>query len=818
MRTRSWFGVLLVVVGLAAGVLLDRAFAGVAPDALAYAAFFVLGLGAAVVLVWAGIVLGGRGMIAPRELPGMNLPARAREGTPASSSPTALAPVPLMTEATAPADAAAVSTGGMLGNRVRFTRERERRIVELHNVGNFEAMSVALHWRQGWKPVLALPTWNTRSIPGMDRFAGGLVLLAVALTLLAQFNFRLLPGRDIPTGPILMFLVAVAAAFAALWRLGWEPRLPVVLAPATAQTWRVVLKERWRTIALGAAIVLTVVELGMILAKVSTDSYTDVFLMWLLACAACGLAFLPTPFTFDLRAWARRNATDIAIALGLTVLALAIRLYAFNQVPDIISGDEGQVGLNALETVTGQFGNMFATIAGHATMYLVVMGQGIELLGNNLTGLRITSAIGGALTIPALYVFSRRMFDRRVAIVAAGILLALHTHVHFSRVIAAGGIQDALFSTIVLWLVYEGLKRNTTIPFVLAGLTMGVYLSVYMGARATVLLVPVYLVALAILRWQMVRANLGNIAAMFLALAISGAPMALWAYQAPDEFNARLNQVGIFATGWLTEQANLQNVPEWQVMLDVIRTSFLTINYFPVTEFYFTTYPLLDRLTAAFFLIGLVYALIHIFDERYLLINAWFWSSVVSGALTIGIQNFSYRILIITPVLGVLAAIGVVKILDLVQRALKTPPRYAYAATGVVLLLSMGLNVRAYWLDWAPTCQFHDAATRFASKMGQYLGTVPRNSQVYLFGAPFVVYGTHPSVDFLSGKLPIKNVETPMDNPKELNPDPAAPMIFVFPQTRRGEVMGVENAFPGGARTELNDCSGNVIVYRVDPP
>lgn len=816
MRTRSLLGVVFVVIGIAAGILLDRAASGIARETLTYAAFFVLGLGAAIVLVWTGILLGSRRAMTPRELPTVDTSPRLRAVPPSALAPAARVTAPPGASTPAVAAQAAVPVGEMLGNRVRFTRQNERRIVELRNVGNYEAMTVALQWRQGWKPALALPTWNTRAA-GLDRIAGILLLLAVALTLFAEFNFRPVPGKDVPAGPIFIFLIASAAAVGALWRLGWEPRLPLAHGLAKAQTWRVVLKERWRVLALGTAIVLTLLELGMILAKARTDSFTDVFLMWLITCAACALAFFPPPFIFGLRAWAMRNAQDILIAAGLTVLALAVRAYAFDRVPDIISGDEGQVGLNALQTVNGQFGNMFATIAGHATMYLVVIGQGIQLLGHTSTALRITSTIAGVLTVPALYVFSRRMFDRRVAILAAGILVALHTHVHFSRIGAAGGIQDAFFSTIVLWLVYEGLKRNTTMPFVLAGLTMGVYLSVYMGARATILLVPVYLVVLAVLRWEMVRRNLGNILAMFLALAISGAPMGLWAYQEPNEFNARLNQAGIFATGWLTEQATQQNIAEWQVLLQVIQNSFLTINYFPVTEFYYTTYPLLDRLTAAFFLIGLVYALLHIFDERYLLINAWFWSSVVAGALTIGIQNNSYRILIIIPVLCLLAALGVMKILDLVQRALKTPPRYAYAAAGVVLLLSMGLNVRAYWLDWVPTCQFHDPATRFSSKMGEYLGTVPRDSQVYLFGAPFVRYGTHPSVDFLSGMLPINNVDEVVD-PISLQPERGRPAIFIFAPDRRGEVESVSATYPGGERIDIHECSGDVWIYRVNAP
>src|SRR5581483_146070 len=101
---------------------------------------------------------------------------------------------------------------------------------------------------------------------------------------------------------------------------------------------------------------------------------------------------------------------------------------------------------------------------------------------------------------------------------------------------------------------------------------------------------------------------------------------------------------------------------------------------------------------------------------RYLLLNGWFWASVLSGAIVVDTIHSGYRILMVAPVLCLFAAIGVVKLLDLAQRALKYPRALGYAAAVVVLLASVTLNVRAYWLDWAPTCSYHDPATRFASK------------------------------------------------------------------------------------------------------
>lgn len=806
MIKQRQMGAILLLAGLAAGFLLARVMpGGGARDLLTMLAIFVLGIAASAAILVLGIWLGagdrvriGTGSVLP------TLPTE-RESAPdggvlqPSSKEPGVAPV----KPKVPGFGAGISL--LPSNRT----------LRLQNIGRYESVAVTLKWRSAWTPSLELPTWNQRILTHLD-FATALLIIGILLlTFAAQYSFRPASDQSIPTFPILLFGVAVAGLLVVLLRLGWEPLQKLTQAATESQTWRRLSTERWRLSVVVVAGLVALAGVGLINGRSSHSSFTDVFLLWVISCLLYLAAFFPVPFRVDLRGWLRANWVDVVVAIALTALALAMRVYLIDRVPDIISGDEGQVGLDALRTITGDMGNMFATIWGRGTLYLMLVGHGLALFPNPLVGLRLTSIISGTLTIPSLYVLARRMFDRRVAIVAAGILMALHVHVHFSRNVVTGGIQDALFTTIVVWLMYEALRRGTTLPFVLTGLVMGIYLPIYMGGRAVILFIIAFLVVLAIVRWKMVRPNLANILVMFGALAVSAAPMAVWAIGMPEEFNSRFNQVGIFATGWLEQTAAQQGVAQWQEFLQVVRDSFLTINYFPVTEYYFTTYSLLDRFTAALFLIGLAYALLHVLDERYLLLNAWFWASVVSGAITIGINNFSYRILIVAPVLCLLAAIGVSKLLELAERALRYPRALGYAAAVVVLLASVGLNVRAYWLDWVPTCTYQDPATRFASKLGQYLWTAPSNSQIYLFGAPFVSYGVHPSLIYMSHSIPVQNVDTPVTNFNTLQADPTTPLIFAFSPPRAGELDRVEHAFPGGTRIDIPDCSGPVVVYRV---
>jgi len=569
-----------------------------------------------------------------------------------------------------------------------------------------------------------------------------------------------------------------------------------------------------------ASLVLTWATLYLLSNADSPESYQGAFLTWAVACIIYAVAFMPRRLHWDWRAWLGTNRVDIVLALGLTAAAALLRFVFLGSVPDIISGDEGVIGRLALSAARGEMPNLFATTYGHSTLYVNLMGWGIAAFGANPFGLRLTSAVSGVLTVPALYLLAHRMFDRRVAVIASGLLAVSHFHVHFSRVIVAGSLQDAFLATLTLWLFYEGLRQRRAALFVLSALTLSLHLYIYMGGRLLSLLIPIYLGVLAIVRGRLVRANVANLFAFAGASIISAAPMALWALQYPDEFNARANQIGIFQSGWLAYEMTIAGQPGWLILVRQILEAFLTVNYYPVDAFYHSTYPMLDFVAAIFFVLGIGYSSLYINDERHLLLHGWFWSGLlVGGALLVLPSLAAYRILIVFPAVAIFVALGVAKTITLAERALHPPPFFANAMIAVFMLVCALLNFKAYWVDWAPLCKYEDLPTRFASQMGTYLSRQPRNSQVILLGEPFIHYGIHQSIDFLSGQLSVADLWEPLTAPPDLDVDRSSPIIFVFAPVRMGDLAYVQQAFPNGNRVEIKDCNRvSLIVYQVNAP
>jgi 4-amino-4-deoxy-L-arabinose transferase-like glycosyltransferase len=571
------------------------------------------------------------------------------------------------------------------------------------------------------------------------------------------------------------------------------------------------------------AVLLAFTTIRLLLGKSGSESYTDVFVLWLLSAACYAAAFMrlptsgPAAWIARFRAWLRVNYLELLAVVGLTAMAGALRLANLGVVPNIVSGDEGRIGLLGQAVLNGELNNLFSTVYGHSTIYLYLIAGFMRWFGQNAMGLRLTSAIGGALTIPALYILARRFFGIRVALIAASLLTVSHFHLHFSRIIVAGGIQDALFATVAFYLFLSGLEERSPTRMVLSGLVVGMHMYIYMGARLVVLFLPVYVLALWITNPRLIRENVRNLA-IFAGMAVLVlAPMALWGIQHPADFNARANQIGIIQSGWLASEAQKLGQTKLHLLLNQLLQAFLTVNYYPATGFYNSPWPMLDFLSGAMFMLGLGYSLWHVRNPRHLLLQGWFWSAVVVGGALVVLPGIgAYRILIMFPAVCIFVGLGVDQLVELGTRSVSFRPVVGAIVVASFIFVVAALNTRQYFVSYGPSCLYEDWGTRFASYMGQALGEAGPDYKAFLFGYPRIWYGIHPSVDFLSGKIPITDIKDPIAGPPALV-KPGEKAIFFFTSDREPEMQWVQQALPGGRVSRIQDCGTPMLtIYRVD--
>lgn len=159
-------------------------------------------------------------------------------------------------------------------------------------------------------------------------------------------------------------------------------------------------------------------------------------------------------------------------------------------------------------------------VRGFPAIYTFFQSKSIALFGSNLTGVRMVSVVAGTLTIPALYLLARSLFDRQTALLAALFLATFPPHIHFSR-LALNNIADPLFGTAAFAFVALGLRTARRLDFALGGVLLGFTQYFYEGGR--LLYPPLMLAWLAIglLMWSPRPRFRGLLIAAFAATIIA---------------------------------------------------------------------------------------------------------------------------------------------------------------------------------------------------------------------------------------------------------------------------------------------------------
>lgn len=667
-------------------------------------------------------------------------------------------------------------------------------------------------------------------------------LVAIAFALLGQFSLSSAQAASKDTlfgvpRDGLLFYAAAAAVFVALVTLSEREALteggPGVRWWDAARDWATARSMRIALVVAGFAVAYVLARL--LQNRAGAPSYLDAFGLWILAAVLYVAAFLPAPrgawgevpaalqaWASDVRARLRAHRVEAALVVAVVLLGGVLRFAALGDIPDVVSGDEGRIGSLGLSAATGEIQNPFATTYGHSTMYLFVEGAALQVFGTHSPfALRFLHALAGALNVLVLYALGRAMFGARVGLVAAFLLAVSHFHLHFSRIIVAGGIMDALLATLAVFLFWYGMKHRRTLSFVAAGLAVGVHLYFYMGGRLVIMFLLAYVVVLYVINPKLARGNIGNFLAFAGAFVVVAVPMALWATTHANDFMARVNQVGIFQTGWVDREMARTGKDMIAILLEQFRDALLIFNYYPATGFYFARLPVLDFYSGAAFIPGLIYALWKTLEPRFLLLHAWFWSALISGGVLLMLTGQgAYRVLILVPVVFLLVALVVIKVGELGRRFIVDDERLWRVMGVAFLALAAFVNLQYYFGEYARSCKYEDGATRLASHMGRYLGTLDAGRYTaYLLTGPTLPASTiHPSWVFLSGEMRIVDVPGAVAA-QPAAADPGRGAVFLFLPERFGEETAVRQAYPNGAAVDFYDC-GRLVgkAWVVGPP
>jgi predicted DNA-binding antitoxin AbrB/MazE fold protein/4-amino-4-deoxy-L-arabinose transferase-like glycosyltransferase len=625
------------------------------------------------------------------------------------------------------------------------------------------------------------------------------------------------PGRSTPNGTP----AEAARELLATLRAAYHQRVDTAL------------HQPWRPITALLAASLTVFVLYALWLYPPEASYGGVFALWLAAGALYCAAVAPSSFFHPascipkarvlLRLRVEQHWPAILALGAIMLLALGLRVWSLDGIPPTLGGDEGSQGLEAIKVLTGEIRNPFSTgWLGVPTMSFFFNAPSIALLGNTATALRLPWALVGTLTVLCSFFLVKRLAGMALGLTTALLLATYHYHIHFSR-LGSNQVADAFFVALALLLLYRAYDRRSLLDWALCGVVVGAAQYFYAGARFTAVVVAVVILFLLLRdRSRFLRENGWGVLVLLGAALLVGAPMIQYAVRFPQEYNARVNEVGIFQSGWLAREQEIRSQGALPILFDQLKRAALAFNVYPDrTLWYGSPRPLFDTGAGALFLLGLGYASVRLADRRLFPMVAWWWGAVILGGMLTESPPSSQRLITLAPPAVFFVALALVRVGQLVLRSWGAP-RYqrllAIYLTAAALVLSIG-SIRWYFVEYTPMRIYGNFSGVVATELATYArDKLGDEARIYFFGPPrmYIRFG---SIPYLAPEVEGVDIEQPLQGPpgRELVlPDKDA--TFVFLPEREGELNLIRRTFPGGTLDRLLspiDYSPLAFLYHV---
>jgi hypothetical protein len=437
----------------------------------------------------------------------------------------------------------------------------------------------------------------------------------------------------------------------------------------------------------------------------------------------------------------RREWVIITLIL---LLAAALRFWMLGQVPPGLSNDEVLNSLIARDILAGHHAVYFTVGYGRESLYHYVLAATMALFGDHWLGLRYPSVAFGLLGLATTYVLVRRLFGSPSALLTASWLAVSFWPLFYARV-AWRAISLPFIAALAAYFLLRAtnpqapkkgheFKDSLFVPWLLAGLFLGLSLYTYMSARILPAIFVSFLIYYLFLTYSSTHIPWSRLILFLLTAALVCAPLVAWLTAHP-EAEYRISEVREPLDRLLAGDPSLvrQNF--------VANLKLFTFSGDPWAHQNLRSRPVFaDPVSAALFYAGLLIALWRWRTPKYGLLLIWLLGALVPSIVT-AVAPSSVRDILGLVVVFVFPALALVEAGCWIERFLPSafrlprPARILPLASCVLLLAPcFFLTARDYFVRWP----LDDVARFFfqadLTAVGRRLDELPSKTPVVVAG------------------------------------------------------------------------------------
>jgi hypothetical protein len=347
-------------------------------------------------------------------------------------------------------------------------------------------------------------------------------------------------------------------------------------------------------------------------------------------------------------------------------------------------------------------------------------------------------------------------------------------------------------------LIVKAIKDNDSRFYYSAGIIGGLCIYTYPGARLALILGIVIFLFVIIRQRDYLASQWNQLITFAFGVILSMAPQAAFFARHPQIFLGRLGQEGILFNGWLGQRAIQTGQSQLDILIDQFTRTTLVFIASPARgNFFNSPEPYLTVIGSILFLSGMIYSLAHIRELKYFIVLMWFWEVILLGGVLTVNTPANTRMLMASPPLSILMAIGAHKAIEYLQKFRTVPARAVIPILLVIVLIISYQHINFYMVEYHSQMYFENRNGEFAQEAGFLANNLGKDYKIYIVGEPHV-FSSFPTLAFLAPKntradLNIQTLEA-------LNLAPDQKVAFFAIQENRPLLEEISQKFPGGER------------------